>query len=267
MKNKRKVVYILVIASILLVVIVGFKLTKKGEEKMESKHEQIEKFEEFVPKNDFDFDFKLAQSKGYSSSKETVTLDYIELQNKYDVALSMFLEEKISIDQLDTTLKSLDVISVPKVPFSEIDSTESYYQTISHLNSEYIYLRNNIRVERLDESDVELLKKADIENPTEKEKIIEMISRTFIDVLSVKFNDEKKESYNVVYHNNGKETVTNKTIVFWLSYQEEFDDSGNYVNREKEIEKRKAVEKLVSEYNLIFSEELNCDVKIFIHDN
>lgn len=266
MKNKKIFFYIIAVSLVLLVFILSFKLNQKGEEKMESKYEQVEKFEEFVPKNDFDFDFKLAHSKGYSSSKEAITLEYLNLQNKYDIALSMFLEERLPVRKLDTKLKSLDVISVPKTSFSEIDSTEGYYQAISHLNSEYIYLRNNIRIERLEESDVERLKKSNLETPTEKEEIFEMISKTFQDVLSVKFNDGKKESYNVVYHNNGKETVTNRTIGFWLSYQEKFDDSGNYVNRENENEKRQEVEKLVSEYSSIFSDELNCDVKIFIHD-
>jgi hypothetical protein len=267
MKNRRIFIYIMIVVSILLVTIIGFKMNHRGEAKMESKNVQIEKFEEYVPKNDFDFDFKLAQSKGYSSSKETITLEYLKLKDKYDLALSLFLEERLSIKKLDTELNSLDVISVPKISFSEINSIESYYQFISHLNSKYIYLRNNIRIERLESDDVELLKKSDLENPTEKKEILEMISKTFMDVLSVKFKDEEKETYNVVYHNNGKEIVTNSTIVFWLSYQEKFDDSGNYVNQEKENMKRKEIEKLVTKYSSIFSEELNCNVKIFTHDN
>jgi hypothetical protein len=267
MKNKKVFSYITTVVLILLVSISGFKMSQKREAKIDNENVQIEKFEEYVPKNDFDFDFKLAQSKGYSSSKETMTLEYLKLQNTYNIALSLFLEERLSIKKLDIELKSLDVIRVPKISFSKIDSTESYYQVISHLNSKYIYLRNNIRIERLESDDVELLKKSDLENPTEKKEILEMISKTFMDVLSVKFKDEEKETYNVVYHNNGKEIVTNNTIVFWLSYQEKFDDSGNYVNQKKENKKRKEVEKLVSKYSPIFSEELNCDVKIFTHDN
>ncbi|MGX7417540.1 hypothetical protein ACWOFR_01925 [Carnobacterium gallinarum] len=234
---------------------------------MESRDIQIEKFNEFVPENDFDFDFKKAHSKGYSSSEENITLKYLNLQNKYNRALSLFLKDELSIEQLDNTLKNLDVISVPKTSFTNINSTESYYQNISYLSSKYMYLRNNIRLERLKEADVELLKTFDLENRTEKEKIMEMISRTYVDVLSVEFDNQKNENYKVVYNNNGKETVNNRTIVFWLSYQEEFDDSGNYVDQGKEKEKRKILQKLTTEYSLLFSQELNCTINIFVHDN
>ncbi|EHD6845294.1 hypothetical protein JQP30_001339, partial [Listeria monocytogenes] len=119
---------------------------------MESKNVKIEKFEKFVPKNDFDFDFALAKDKGYSSSKENVTLEYLNLQNKYNIGLALFFEDKLSIEQLDSKIKALDVTNVSKTSFQEIDSTESYYQNTSHLNSNYIYLRNNLRIERLKEA-------------------------------------------------------------------------------------------------------------------
>ncbi|EJU1509375.1 hypothetical protein OXX45_000137 [Listeria monocytogenes] len=266
MKIKKVFIYILIVVSILLIAIMIFKLNQKGEKKMESKNVKIEKFEKFVPKNDFDFDFALAKDKGYSSSKENVTLEYLKLQNKYNIGLALFFEDKLSIEQLDSKIKALDVTNVSKTSFQEIDSTESYYQNTSHLNSNYIYLRNNLRIERLKEADVELLKTMELENKTEKEKLLEMISRTYNDVLSVKFNNQKKENYNVIYTNNGEENVNRKTIVFWLSYQEKFDESGNYIDQEKEATKRNNIEKLATEYSLIFSEELNCDVKIFVHD-
>ncbi|EAV9868202.1 hypothetical protein FFC74_14370, partial [Listeria monocytogenes] len=79
MKIKKVFIYILVVVSILLIAIMIFKLNQKGEKKMESKNVKIEKFEKFVPKNDFDFDFALAKDKGYSSSKENVTLEYLNL--------------------------------------------------------------------------------------------------------------------------------------------------------------------------------------------
>lgn len=102
---------------------------------MESRNILIENFQNFVPKNDFDFNFQEAYSKGCSSSDESITLEYLELQKKYDILLSNFFESTLSIEHLDSTLKSIDTINIPETPISKISSIEEYYQNMSHLLS------------------------------------------------------------------------------------------------------------------------------------
>lgn len=263
MRNRKVRVSVFTVVIAILFTTTSCSANHEGERKMENTDVKIEKFEKFVPKNDFDFNFKEAQSKGYSLSSDRITSEYLELQEKYRAALCLFLEKQLPLKDLDSELKAMHLTKVPKNDFSRVDSVESYYQSISYLSSDYLFLRNNIRIERLTKEDMEILK--EFESNIDNEKMQDMVSRTYIEVLSVKFEGVEKENFNVIYSNGGKETVSNKTLVFWLYYQEDFDNSGNYIDKEKEKTNRELLDKLIMKYDVQFSEKLNCDVKIFVH--
>lgn len=266
MKSKKTTILALILSSFLIAgaILVSSFLHQKADEKAGKDDIRIEKFKKYVPKKVYDFNFELAENKGYSTSKEHITSEYLDLQSKYNQVLSVFLEEKLSIAQLNGQLEALGTTIVPKTSISEINSVEGYYRNNSYLNSDYFYLRNNIKVERLEKSDVELLNSLDINNPADKEKLIDMVSRTFIDVLKVETIKPKHEDYNVMYTNGGSEIVNHKAIIFWLSTKTDRID-GDEADRQRDNKKLDDTEKLAEEYSLIFSEELNCEVKIFVH--
>lgn len=264
--NKKKTIVSLISTVFLVaaIVLTNFVLQQREYRKMVNEDIRIEKFE-LYQKGPSINDFKLAKSKGYSTSNKQVTSEYLDLQSKYNEALAVFLNEKLSLSGLDSQLDALGILKVPKTSIAEINSTESYYRNNSHLNSDYIYLRNNINIEFLDQPDAKLLETLDINKSSDKEKLMEMISRTFIKILRVNlpdFDDNGKIAYSITHHNEG---VSKSTIVFWFNNPTEFDNEGNIANPEKYKANLTASTNLAEEYSLIFSEELNCEVKIFMH--
>ncbi len=96
---------------------------------------------------------------------------FIRYQEKYKTKFEEYLYKLINFNELDSFIKNQDV-NIPRV----LDDTYNFYHNNSGLKSSYIFMRNNIHLERLSEEDLKIL----INNDKIDD---EYFSRTFIDVL------------------------------------------------------------------------------------
>ena len=262
MTKKRKIALIGGAVAILICLAgLMFVLTSKGVF-MQPKDTRMERFEQYTPTTDFDFDFEAAYEKGYSTSKDKITLEYFELQDKYLQALNLLLSDRLSLEAFDTEMQALGAKVAPEVAESEIEETQMYYWDFSPLDSSYLCLRSNIKVERLAQEDVELLRAGNIEDESDRKALKEMAERTYEDVLKVQFSWADHEGFSTAFTNGGTEQASNKAIVIWLVYSQEFPN-GNYPD--SEVAKRKAAGELAEKYSEIFTKEMGHEVVVFVH--
>ena len=126
--------------------------------------------------------------------------EFLELQNKYRNSIEEMLSKIIDFKQLDEK-----ITKVLKVPVVE-DKDYNFYHKFSNLGSNYIYLRNNIHIERLSKEDVERLKSNNIDE--------DYIKRTLPNVMY-------EEGEATFFGNPIMEKLVNsKSLVFEFAYDQ-----------------------------------------------
>ena len=139
---------------------------------------------------------------------------YFELKNRYKSFLDNYIKEKLPLELIDTNMKESELKFVP-VKEEDMD----YYQITSTMGLSYIYLRNNIYIEKLSKEDIDYLsgrKKYDDETR-------EFIKRTYLSVINPYSDDENL----IIFYGpeNNKHLCESKDIVIGIRYNE-FDDNG-----------------------------------------
>lgn len=119
--------------------------------------------------------------------------NYIELYNVYSALLTSHFIEKYKLDEYDNVLVN-SPFSFPKVKEEDMD----IYQYLASSNLSFIYLRNNLYIERLSQEEknqlVWLAQEDELEYTPEVEALIET---TFRKVIAENPTDE--ENLNVFY--------------------------------------------------------------------
>ncbi|WP_088840630.1 hypothetical protein [Listeria sp. ILCC797] len=176
-----------------------------------------------------DFNLKEASEKGIGTESE-----YKEAQNIYLFFFSEYLNSIYDFKQVDATLNAKGFKPVKK---------KNYYQQNSQLESEYIYIRNNVHPERLTQKDIEYLITTGKKSGDEHAKSI--VKNTNVDVMSIQLNDSS-EKYRTSYErSNSKEgIVSNDALVLYVSYEDIKEDDNEYVkngNQEAQVVKNDVI--------------------------
>ena len=123
-------------------------------------------------------------------------------------------------------------------------------------------------IEYLSEDDLDLLQRSiKFGKLSITDSLLDMIRRTFKDVIAVRF-DDSGTVFDVVYQNGAifRYVAPNTALVFELCYGTEYDEQGNIISQETEDEKD-----VISGYlkDVIESElkhTLDMEVKVFINN-
>lgn len=168
----------------------------------------------------------------------------LDVEEVYRIGLSRYLLDTLDLAAYDKELSESQMNYIPK---GEKDKSNA--QKRDKLGLTYIYLRNELHLDRLTETELELLKKEteSIEMGILSDEAMRMIINTFPDVISQK-QIEKPEDKNVetMYDNNG-DFVKVDTLVLRIGTKSEFDENGYYVDKEHEVEKQRALEEFSKE--------------------
>ena len=106
---------------------------------------------------------------------------YYTLYKNYKLLLDKYLVKKLNLDKYD---KMIDESGLKFIPIKNEDM--DYYQYISCMNLKYIYLRNNLYVEKLSKENIDKiinLNDNDLNNPNGD--INKIIEDTFLDIINV----------------------------------------------------------------------------------
>lgn len=128
---------------------------------------------------DYDYDFKLAKERGICSRDDGPDLGYLELQGKYDRALSLYLEQTLDMQSLDAELEVRGIPGYDVRPDDPADTMWEWFRSRSHLDSPYLYLRSNLRIERLSEEDIEALRTESLDTDEGRQALTALAARTY----------------------------------------------------------------------------------------
>ena len=167
--------------------------------------------------------------------------EFIDLQNQYREYLEKLL--KSIIDFKDTDAKIKQIINVPKIN----DSEYNFYHKFSTLGSDYIYLRNNFHIEKLNDEELSRLKNNDMDYDYLKSTLSKVI-----------FEEGDKAFYG---NSILKYLANSKSIVFEFSYdQQQLVDV-------KELKTIESIIQQISEYlTTNIEKKLNIPVSIIVYD-
>jgi hypothetical protein len=127
---------------------------------------------------------------------------FLELQYKYREGFLKYLSTIINFGTIDEEIKKYDV----DIPVLD-DQDCNFYHCNSPLGSNYLYLRNNIHLERLDDEELKHLAKG--------EEDINYYVDTYQKVL---YEDGDLTSYGI--YPNDMNTVKSKALIFEFAYDQ-----------------------------------------------
>ncbi|MFC2706538.1 MAG: hypothetical protein ACFN02_11415 [Olsenella profusa] len=302
MSNMRRehgrVLLALVLCAVVVLgaIFVRLLITEGGEDSMEttmrigSTDGQTNEFEGFAllgrGVGDYDYDFKLAKERGICSRDDGPDLGYLELQGKYDRALSLYLEQALDMQSLDA---ELEVRGIPGYDVRSGDPARTlceWFRSRSHLSSPYLYLRSNLRIERLSEEDIEALRTESLDTDEGRQALAVLAARTYQELTSYEGEHVWQSSSGVAltwYYDVGSGNVKDdladpapaRCLVLWLTFQDgRLSDESLSVEERNEIYERDDTEwhfyiqnEVIPAYAKKFSDILGYPVKIFLHDN
>lgn len=266
---KKKIIIVLAVVALAAVIMnIFIALGGKDEVTMSKSNEKI--LSALIPASDElkdispeSYDMKLAKEKELTD-KEEITDKYLKLQALYKKTLGELLVAVLELDSFDNELASneLEFIEVP-------DKEKGFYQKYDTLGLKYIYLRNNIHIEKLSIEDVKILKSAlASEDNTAQEQLYKMIARTYPEVIKITFTNPEDADFDVVYEPGafGTKKAPNTALVLAISTSYQYDASGNVVDMKAEQTKEAYVSELRERMITEISKKIDIPVTVFLYN-
>lgn len=141
-------------------------------------------------------------NKSLINKKKLTPEIFLILQNKYRESVEYFFKKEFNFQKFDPFFKNIGCIPLA-------DQDYNFYHKYSTLGSEFIYLRNNYHVEKLNVEEIEYIQKCILENTFLDEVFL---SKT---AMKVMMEEGKNIFYNYI---NLENSVPSKSFVFEFSY-------------------------------------------------
>ena len=189
--------------------------------------------------------FDLVREKGLGT--ETLNEKYFEILNKYKSFFETYLKENLPLDYIDQNMKESELDFRPIK-----DSKKDFYQMTSTMNLTYIYLRNNLYIEKLSKEELQLL-----DSETEyNDKVKDFIKNTYKKVINP-YDDSKIVFYGP---ENGQFIGNSNDIVLGIRYDEfESELDGNEF-RDNFLAKQKIISQLNTLLNIVALKDLGSNL-------
>ena len=145
--------------------------------------------------------------------------NYIELYCKYRQLFTEFLIKKLNLKEYDNIIGNSN-LNIPVTPEENMD----IYQYFSSNILKYVYVRNNIYIERLTQEEIEYLKKIDSLEIGNNTDVLNFINSTYKKVI---FEDvsKNKEKHTIMFGPDSKDYLSsNYSVVIGLRYDEFYDE-------------------------------------------
>jgi hypothetical protein len=130
---------------------------------------------------------ELAKSKGLITDNDAL---YKELEKKYKYLLEYYLSTVIDFNKYENMINTSNLY---------IGKNSKYQRLNEYLKLDYIFLINNLFIEKLDNSNLDLLKNFNKDNITDE--VVNMIKNTYSDVIKDNYFKENytDQIYKVCY--------------------------------------------------------------------
>lgn len=172
-----------------------------------------------------------------------------DMEKIYRVGFSTYLDEKLNLKAYDDELKA-DELNF--IPCDEEHKTDS--QKKDELNLNYIFIRNDVHIDRLTDEQKNILAEQDPDD-IYSEEAMDIIEETYADVMAYKKIETEEDKNVKTFYDSQFDPVfvTYDTIVIKIATMPEYNEAGNYVNKEHEYDKEDAL----TDFAANMEEELN----------
>lgn len=216
-----------------------------------------------IIKNIADIDMVLASGKGLYVNDDLSDKYYVLYRN-YKILLEKYFLNKLPLKEYD------DVISNSGLLFKTVDKDDmDMYQLLSTLNLKYIYLRNNLFVEKLSLDDIDkLIKLSDKDMSKPNDELFKLIDRTYKEIIDSKPMDEENSYMTRYGPDNDRFWFDSSELVFGIRYD---DFAANELGEEEEwqdnyFKQVNLLNKVMKELSLKCSEILGIKVNMIHYD-
>lgn len=178
--------------------------------------------------------------------------NYFKVLILYKRLLNKYLVDTLNLKKYDDMIKNNELNFIP-------NTKEDYdiYQYTSNMGMDYLYIRNNLFIERLTSNQLNLLIEAYDQNVASKD-VIDIVTSTYKDVI--RYHNDKPDSLNVKYGPfNPSFFAPNNSIVIGLNV-DLFADNGLDDNEWKENFFKQM--KFINDFQNQMSEELKSKLDI-----
>ena len=166
----------------------------------------------------------------------------MDIEKIYMTALGNYIKEQLGLEEYDNKIAEIGCIPVD-------EEYKSENQKNGDMGLKYIYIRNELHLDRLADDDMELLKESVTSTEAEAQDLVmEMVVRTFencISPLEIK-SDEDKEVQTLydeyITEQDNPRFVNMNSLVLQIATQSEYDENDEIVDEAKDAEKE---EKLI----------------------
>lgn len=181
----------------------------------------------------------------------------------YKEGLAQLLIEKLDLKEFDFMLEESEMNFIPN---DEECKTEA--QEAGDLGLKYIYLRNELHLERLETVDLENLEEEMKRNGGEISKEAKaIIEKTFARIITPMEIMTEADKDILTFYDNSIEPqfVTMNSLVLKVGTMGEFDSEGNYVDEEHETEKQENLQEFVENMEMLLAGKLDeVPVRVFV---
>ncbi len=198
------------------------------------------------------------KNKGLGNENE-INENYIKYLNKYKKLFEEFLLKKYPLKSIDDSIKNSKYVFLP----IEEDNMD-FYQSTSTMNLKYIYLRNNLNIEKLSLKDLKYLNECDETLNEENEKFI---LNTFKDVIDPCKKEEKVRNI-IFYGPENRNYICDSTdLVFGIRYDELSSSNLRDINwKEEFINKNNILNEIVNIIENDLVKDNNIKVRCIIYN-
>ena len=149
--------------------------------------------------------------------------DYIKLYNLYRSLLTEYIIDTLELKKYDEKILKSN-LNFKQTNKEEMDS----YQYFSSEELKYLYIRNNIYIEKLDENEMSFLKNVLNSNLYSlNEETKKFIVNTYEKVISECRENDGKESFTFYGPNTTRFMASNKSLIIGMRYDEFAEDGLN----------------------------------------
>lgn len=208
------------------------------------------------------YDYEHAKEKGLSDDGETFNETYFYVQAAYKYVFCQYLNHEVGLQSYDETMVNSALSFLPLA-----SEAETFYQKNNPLELQFIYLRNNFYVEKLEQSDLETIKSALQSEADLTENLLALVQRTYSIVIKTSTAEDKEVSYEIIYEAGmlSVKTALNDALVIAISDAYAWDADGNLISAENERAKEAFVENLAQEMENALNDKLDVPVTIFLY--
>ncbi len=207
------------------------------------------------------YNHDLGRAKGLLS-KDCLNDRYLRLQAVYRANLDAYLREVLDIETLDEELRNSRLGFV-----SHKSGKQNLYERGSAMGLEFIYLRNNLYIEYLDEEQLCLLeRRQETGKHPVTDEIKAMVTETFREIIRVRDPRDWEDRSSFLYPGvqGQKPMIPNHALVLGIANDMEYDASGRLAPDAFRNEKYEFLDRIKKEKEREYSRITGVKVYILI---